>query len=86
MSNENEFSGYSIEELEAKKKKFLKLQQIISGMAILFAIIIGAIAFSKEATQLYPVIGLLLILGIGYPMMTFGPIRKKIQEEMDNRS
>ncbi len=83
---ENEFSGYSIEELEVKKKRFLKLQKVISVIAIIFALTVVILAISKQASQLYSLSGLLLVLGIGYPMMAFGPIRKKIQEEIDSRT
>lgn len=86
MSDQNEFSGYSVEELELKKLKFKKIQRAILILCLISAAVAVVVSISEKTSELYPVIGLILVLGIGYPLMAFVPIRKKIQAEIDSRA
>jgi len=85
MSDQNEFSNHSIEELKQKQKKFKAIQKVIVILCLLTASIAIAVSIWKETSELYPVIGLTLIIGIAYPIMAFGPMQKKIQAELDSR-
>ncbi len=86
MSNQNEFSNLSIDELRLKKQKLKAIQRVILILCLTTAAIAIFVSVWKETRELYPVIGLTLILGIGYPLMAFGPTQKKIQAEIDSRN
>ncbi|MBO3700449.1 hypothetical protein [Roseivirga sp. E12] len=86
MSDRNEFADHSIEELKQKQKKFKAIQKVILILCLITSSIAIGVSIWKETSELYPVIGLTLIIGIGYPIMAFGPMQKKIQAEIDSRS
>lgn len=86
MSGQPDFSNHSLEELQSKKNLFKKRQLIILIMGVLTALILTVVAFTQDNAQLYPVIILLLVMAIGYPLMAFGPIQKRIQSEIDSRN
>lgn len=83
MCSENEFSQYSSEKLNKMAGQFKKRQQIIMGIGVAAAIVIAVMAIASGNSGMYPVAGLLIVMGIGYPVMTLGPIRKKIQEAIE---
>lgn len=85
MSDQNEFSDFSVEELKLKKQKLKAIQRVILILCLTTAAIAIGVSIWKETSELYPVIGLTLILGIGYPLMAFGPTQKKIQTEIESR-
>ena len=85
MATENEFSHYTLNELEKKKKHFKRLQVmmlILTGMA---TVILTIAALVKNNPQAYQLIPFLVIAGVIFPFVIFGPIRKKIQTEMESR-
>ena len=86
MSSENEFSKYSAEKLNKMASQFKKRQQIIMIIGITAAAVIGFMAIGSGSTGMYPVAGLLIVMGVGYPLMTLGPIRKKIQEAIEHKT
>jgi hypothetical protein len=86
MSDQNEYSELSNDELSRKLNKFRKLQLGIFIAALVASIAVAVVSFSKNATQGYQIIPLFLIVGIAYPFMAFGGIRKKIKTELDSRS
>ena len=83
MSSENEFAQYSVEKLTRMASQFKKRQQIIMIIGVTAAAIIGFMAIGSGNTGMYPVAGLLIVMGVGYPLMSLGPIRKKIQEALE---
>lgn len=85
MSVENEFSRYSLEELEKKKKHFRKLQIMMLVLTAISVIVITVAAISKNNMQVFQLIPFLVIAGVAFPLLVFTPIRKKIQLEIDNR-
>ena len=86
MNDQNEFAGYSVEELRNKLNRFKKIQMAMLILAVVASIAIAVASFIKEASQGYTMIPIFLVVGIGYPFMAFGGIKKKLQEELDNRS
>ena len=85
MVDSNEFSKYTPEVLENKKKRFKRLQYmmlIMTGSAI---IVVSVAAAVKENSQVFQLIPFLVIAGIVFPFLIFSPIRKKIQSEIDSR-
>ena len=86
MSEQNEYSGFSKEELSAKLNKFKKIQLAMTIMAIIASVAIAIASFIKEAPDGYKMIPIFLIVGIGYPFLAFGGIRKKIQTELETRN
>jgi Na+(H+)/acetate symporter ActP len=85
MAVENEFSRYTIEELEKKKKHFKRLQVMMLILTAVSVLIITIAALSKENMQVFQLIPFLVIAGVAFPLLVFTPIRKKIQVEIDNR-
>lgn len=85
MLVKNEFEGYSIEELEVKKKKFKKLQTILMSFSVVIAIAVAIYAYSIGSTEGYTVIPIILIVGFGYPLWAFGNLRRNAQREIDSR-
>ena len=85
MSSENEFSQYSSEKLTKMARQFKTRQQLIMIVGIAAAAVISFMAIGSGNTGMYPVAGLLIIMGVAYPLMTLGPIRKKIQEALEAR-
>ncbi len=83
MSSKNEFSDYSVEKLTRMANQFKKRQQIIMIVGITAAAVIGFMAIGSGNTGMYPVAGLLIVMGVGYPLMSLGPIRKKIQQALE---
>lgn len=86
MKDQNEFAGYSIDELQSKLNRFKKIQMAMMILAVLASIAIAITSYVKEASQGYTMIPIFLVVGIGYPFMAFGGIKKKLQEELDHRS
>lgn len=85
MSQANEFSQYSIEVLEKKKKYFKNLQVMMLIMTVVFTLIIAIAAVTKDNMKVFQLIPFLVIAGVAFPLLIFGPIRKKIQVEIDSR-
>ena len=83
MFTDNEFSQYSVEKLTRMAKQFKTRQQVIMIFGLTAAVVIALMAIGNGNTGMYPVAGLLIVMGVGYPLMSFGPIRKKIQEALD---
>ena len=54
----------------------------MTGVSI---IIIAIAAKTKENMQVFQLVPFLVILGVVFPFIIFGPIRKKIQLEIDSR-
>lgn len=86
MSSENEYSGYTNEELVSKMNRFKKIQMAMSIAGIVASLAIAIVSFNKNASQGYQLIPIFLVVGIGYPFLAFGGMRKKIQSELDNRA
>ena len=85
MAVENEFSRYTIEELEKKKKHFKRLQGMMLLLTGVSVVIISVAAATKDNMQVFQLIPFLIIAGVAFPLLVFTPIRKKIQAEIDNR-
>jgi hypothetical protein len=85
MAVENEFSRYTIEELEKKKKYFKRLQGMMLLLTGVSVVIISVAAATKDNMQVFQLIPFLIIAGVAFPLLVFTPIRKKIQAEIDNR-
>lgn len=85
MSQANEFSRYTIEVLEKKKRYFKNLQMMMLVMTIVFTIVIVIAAVTKDNMKVFQLIPFLIIAGVAFPLLIFGPIRKKIQVEIDSR-
>lgn len=85
MSEQNEYSDYNVDELNRKLSKFKKLQAIMTVLAIVASVAIAAVSFIKDTPQGYKMIPIFLIVGIAYPYLAFGGIRKKIQAELEGR-
>ena len=86
MSLDNEFSQYSTEKLIKLAKQFKIRQQVIMIIGLSAAAIIAIMAIGSGNSGMYPVAGLLIVMGVGYPLMSLGPIRKKIQEALDSKN
>ncbi|MFY0592414.1 hypothetical protein [Roseivirga sp.] len=85
MLVKNEFEGYSVEELEVKKKKFLRLQVTLMSFAGLIALAVGIYSYVIGNSQGYTLIPIVLIVGFGYPLWAFGNLRRNAQREIDSR-
>ena len=85
MVDSNEFSKYTLEVLESKKKQFKRLQYMMLIMTTSAIIIVSIAAVVKENSQVFQLIPFLVIAGIVFPFLIFSPIRKKIQSEIDSR-
>ena len=85
MADSNEFSKYTPEVLENKKKRFKRLQYMMLIMTTSAIIIVSIAAVVKENSQVFQLIPFLIIAGIVFPFLIFSPIRKKIQLEIDSR-
>lgn len=86
MALENEYADYSVDELKKKAERFKKLQKIMMIGAVVVALLIAGVAFTRGAEQGYKMIPLVLIAGIVYPLLGYGGIRKKIQAELEERA
>lgn len=85
MSQANEFSQYPLETLEKKKRYFKKLQIMMLILTVVSIAIIAIAAVTKDNMQIFQMIPFLVIAGVAFPLLVFGPIRKKIQVEIDSR-
>lgn len=85
MSDENEFAVYSLEELESKKKRFKRIQVGMILMAAIVSAVLTIVTLVKDASNGLQIVPIILVVGIAYPLLAFGPMRKKIQEEIDSR-
>lgn len=85
MARENEFQQYSVEQLESKANRYKKIQLGMMLMSVVFAAIIAAVTYAKNSENGYQIIPILLLVGIVYPLLTFGNMRKKILKEIGNR-
>lgn len=85
MADSNEFSKYTLEVLENKKKRFKRLQYMMLIMTTSAIIVVSIAAAVKENSQVFQLIPFLVIAGIIFPFLIFSPIRKKIQSEIDSR-
>lgn len=85
MADGNEFSKYTLEVLENKKKRFKRLQYMMLIMTTSAIIVVSIAAAVKENSQVFQLIPFLVIAGIVFPFLIFSPIRKKIQSEIDSR-
>lgn len=86
MNDQNEYAGYSIEELNIKLNRFKKIQMAMYIAAILASITIAIVSYVQNAPKGYQMIPIFLVLGIGYPFLAFGGLRKKIQTELNSRN
>lgn len=86
MSNNSEYAAYSTDDLNKKINKFKKLQVMMTALAIIASLVIGIVSYTRNAPQGYQMIPILLVVGIGYPLLAFGGIRKKMQTELEQRS
>ena len=82
----SEYSSYSSEELNKKINQFKKLQIGMTIVAIVASAVIGIVSFTRNAPQGYQMIPILLVVGIGYPFLAFGGMRKKMKSELENRA
>lgn len=85
MVDSNEFSKYTLEVLENKKKRFKRLQYMMLIMTTSAIMVVSIAAVVKENGQVFQLIPFLVIAGIVFPFLIFSPIRKKIQSEIDSR-
>lgn len=85
MARENEYQGYSVEELNSKASRYKKMQFGMMIMSVVFAGIIALVTYAKGQESGYQIIPILLLAGIIYPILTFGSMRKKIQKEIGSR-
>jgi len=81
----NEFAQYTLEVLEKKKRHFKRLQMMMLILTVVFTVIIAIAAVTKDNMKVFQLIPFLVIAGIAFPLMVFGPIRKKIQAEINSR-
>ena len=86
MEAQNEFSRYSLPQLEKKKKYFRTVQMTIPGFALIAAAVLLFAGISKENNQVFFMIPIFLSVGFILPLMVFVPLRKKIQLEIDSRT
>ncbi|MCE7996788.1 MAG: hypothetical protein HEP71_32810 [Roseivirga sp.] len=86
MSQVNEFSQYTLEVLEKKKRYFKRLQVRMLVLTIVSIIIITVAALTKDNMQVFQLIPFLITFGIALPLVIFNPIRKKIQLEIESRN
>ena len=86
MSSKNEYSGFSIEELNVKAAKYKRIQMGVMIMSFAFSAIIAIASYTKGSDIGYQIIPILLLAGTVYPLLTFGNIRKKIQKEISTRN
>ena len=86
MGEINEFSSYTLEVLESKKKRFRRLQLLMLIMTGTAIIIVSVAATVKENMQVFQLVPFLIIAGVVFPFLIFSPIRKKIQLEIDSRA
>lgn len=86
MSQVNEFSQYTLEVLEKKKRYFKRLQVRMLVLTIVSIIIITVAALTKDNMQVFQLIPFLITFGIALPLVIFNPIRKKIQVEIESRN
>ena len=63
--------------------KHMELGQV--AWPFIAAAVIAFMAIGSGNTGMYPVAGLLIVMGVGYPLISFGPIRKKIQEALEEK-
>jgi len=82
----SEYSSYSSEELNKKINRFKKLQIGMTIVAIVASAVIGIVSFTRNAPQGYQMIPILLVVGIGYPFLAFGGMRKKMKSELESRA
>ena len=54
-------------------------------MAVVVSAIIAIMTLVKGSNNSLPMVPIILIVGLAYPLLAFGPMRKKIQEEIDSR-
>lgn len=85
MAEANEFSRYTLEVLEKKKRHFRKLQAMMLIMTGTAIVIVSVAAVTKDNMQVFQLVPFLVIAGVVFPFLIFGPIRKKIQIEIDSR-
>lgn len=85
MSEQNEYSSYTNDELSKKLNKFKKLQVGMMAAAVVASVAIAIVSYTKGADQGYKMIPIFLAVGIGYPFLAFGGIKKKIQTELNSR-
>lgn len=85
MSRDNEFAQYTVDVLEKKKRHFKRLQLMMLIMTGVAIIIVAVAAKTKENMQVFQLVPFLVILGVVFPFLIFGPIRKKIQLEINSR-
>jgi glycerol uptake facilitator-like aquaporin len=85
MSQSNEFSHYTVEVLEKKKRHFKKLQTMMLILTVVSVVIISIAAVTKDNMKVFQLIPFMITFGIALPVVVFGPIRKKIQAEIDSR-
>lgn len=85
MVDSNEFSKYTLEMLENKKKRFKRLQYMMLIMTTSAIMVVSIAAVVKENGQVFQLIPFLVIAGIVFPFLIFSTIRKKIQSEIDSR-
>ena len=86
MNEQNEYAGYSVDELRTKLNRFKRIQMAMLILALLASIAIAITSFVKNASQGYTMIPIFLVVGIGYPFLAFGGIRKRLQEELNSRN
>ena len=86
MSRQNEYSGFSIEELNLKAAKYKRVQMGMMIMSVAFSAIIAIASYIKGSETGYQIIPILLLAGTIYPLLTFGSMRKKIQKEISTRN
>lgn len=54
-------------------------------LTVVSIVIIAVAAVTKDNMQIFQMIPFLVIAGVAFPLLVFGPIRKKIQVEIDSR-
>lgn len=85
MLRQNEYAGFSIEELHLKAHKYKRVQMGMMIMSVAFSAIIAIASYCKGSDTGYQIIPILLLAGTIYPLLTFGSMRKKIQREIATR-
>lgn len=86
MNEQNEYASYSVDELRTKLNRFKKIQMAMLILALLASITIAITSFVRNANQGYAMIPIFFVVGIGYPFLAFGGIKKRLQEELENRN
>ena len=81
----NEFAQYTLEVLEKKKRHFKRLQMFMLIITAIATIIVIIAAVTKDNMKVFQLVPFLVIAGIVFPLLVYGPIRKKIQAEIDSR-